>query len=122
MGRRPHRGRVAQAETVVAQRRAERDDLAGQIEAEVRKAILDLAAAKNQVELTRRNADVTREVLGLTRQRFDAGVGENVEVVQAQEAVATAAYDYINSVFAHNVSKLNVARAMGQAADRSRSS
>jgi len=111
-------GRIAQAETVVAQRRAERDDLAGQIEAEVRKAFLDLAAAKDQVELTRRNGDVTREVLELTRQRFEAGVGENVEVVQAQEAVATAAYDYINSVFAHNLSKLNLARAMGQAADR----
>lgn len=111
-------GRIAQAETVVAQRRAERDDLAGQIEAEVRKAFLDLSAARDQVELTRRNADVSREVLDLTRQRFDAGVSENIEVVQAQEAVATAAYDHINSVFAHNLNKLNLARAMGQAADR----
>lgn len=111
-------GHVSQAEATVAQRRAERDDLAGQIEADVRKAFLDLTAAQNQVELARRNADVTREVLDLTRQRFEAGIGENLEVVQAQEAVATAAFDYINSVFAHNVSKLNLARAMGQAAER----
>lgn len=109
---------MAQAEAVVAQRHAERDDLAGQIEADVRKAFLDMEAATSQVELSRRNVDVTRKVLDLTRQRFDAGVGDSLEVVQAQEAVATAAFDHVNGVFAHNVSKLNLAKAVGQAADR----
>lgn len=106
---------VLQAEAVVAQRQAERDDLSGQIEADVRKAFLDVAAAGRQVELARANVEVTQEAMALTRQRFEAGVGDSVEVMQAQEAVATAAYDVINSVFAHNLGKLNLARAMGQA-------
>ncbi|HYB22017.1 MAG TPA: TolC family protein, partial [Thermodesulfobacteriota bacterium] len=36
----------------------------------------------------------------LTRQRFEAGISDNVEVVRAQESLAAAELDYINSVFA----------------------
>jgi outer membrane protein TolC len=111
-------GHVLQAEAVVAQRRAELDDLAGQVEGEVRKAFLDLQAATTQVTLAQRNAQVTREAMTLTHQRFDAGIANNMEVVQAQELVATAELDFINSIFAHNISKLSLARAMGQAAVR----
>ncbi|MGD0438171.1 MAG: hypothetical protein ABSB86_17045 [Bryobacteraceae bacterium] len=46
------------------------------------------------------------------------GTGDyNVEVVQSQESVAGAELDYINSVFAHNVAKLSLARSVGQAGD-----
>jgi outer membrane protein TolC len=109
-------GDVAQAEALVAQRRAELEDVTSQVEAEVRKAFLDLQASASQVGVAQRNLTVTREALDLTRQRFDVGVSDNVEVVQAQEAVATAELDYINSIFAHNVAKLNLARSTGQAA------
>ena len=63
---------------------------------------------------------MTRETLDLTRQRFEAGVSDNIEVVQAQESVSTAAFDHINSVFAHNIAKLSLARALGRTADRVR--
>jgi outer membrane protein TolC len=55
--------------------------------------------------------------LDLTRQRFEAGVTENVEVVQAQASLAAADLDYINSVFAHNLAKLSLARATGNASE-----
>ena len=106
---------MSQAEAVVAQRKAELEDLTSQIEADIRRATLDLSAAASQVDLAARNVVVTKEALGLTRQRFEAGVAESVEVVQAQEAVTTAELDYINGVFAHNLSKLTLARATGQA-------
>ena len=60
---------------------------------------------------------MSQETLVLTRQRFDAGVTDTVEVVQTEQTVATAQLDYINSVFAHNVAKLSLARAMGGTAD-----
>jgi outer membrane protein TolC len=109
---------VQQAEAVVAQRQAELEDLSGQVEADIRRALLDLGAATSQVELAGRNVTVTKEALGLTRQRFEAGVAESLEVVQAQEAVATAELDYINGVFAHNLGKLALARATGDADER----
>ena len=71
----------------------------------------------DQVGVAKENLTVTRETLVLTRQRFQAGVSDNVEVVQAQESLASAELDYINSVFAHNVAKLSLARAIGAPPD-----
>jgi outer membrane protein TolC len=109
-------GDVQQAEAALAQRQAERGDLRGEIEADVRKSYLDLQAATREVEVSRENMKVSQQNLKLTRQRFDAGVADNLEVVQSQESIANAEMDYINSVFAHNVAKLSLARASGQAA------
>jgi outer membrane protein TolC len=111
------KGQTEVAEAALAQRLAERDDVKGRIESEVRSAYLDLQASVSQVEVARRNIAVTTQNLALTRQRFEAGVSDNVEVVQSQEALATAHFDYINSVFAHNLAKLSLARAVGRAAE-----
>jgi len=111
-------GHIEQAEAVLAQRLAELEDLNGLIESDVRKSYLDLQSAGSQVEVAQKNREITNETLGLTRQRFEAGVSDNVEVVQAQESVAAADMDYINAVFAHNLAKLSLARSVGQLADR----
>jgi outer membrane protein TolC len=110
-------GDIEQANASLSQRRAELEDLRSRVESEVRNALLDLEAATSQVDVSRQNLDVTRETLTLTRQRFDAGITDSVEVSEAQSSVASAELDYINSVFAHNVAKLSLARAAGNAAD-----
>jgi outer membrane protein TolC len=110
-------GDIKQAEASLAQRRAELEDLKSQVESDVRNAYLDLRAATSQVEVARRNLQVTKETVDLTRQRFDAGVTDNVEVIQAQEFLTSAELDVINSVFAHNLAKLSLARSIASAAD-----
>ncbi len=110
-------GEITQAKASLAQRRAELEDTRSQVESDVRNAYLDLRAATSQAEVAQRNLQVTRETLDLTRQRFDAGVTDNVEVVQAQESLTSAELDVINSVFAHNVAKLSLARSVASAAD-----
>ncbi|MGP8260658.1 MAG: TolC family protein [Acidobacteriaceae bacterium] len=110
-------GDIKAAQAALAQRQSELDDLKGQVESDVRNAYLDLQAATSQVKLAQRNLQVNKETLDLTRQRFDAGVTDNVEVVQAQESLSSADLDVINSVFAHNLAKLSLARAIASAAD-----
>jgi outer membrane protein TolC len=109
-------GDVEQADAALAQRRAEYEDLKGQIESDVRNAFLDLQAAGNQVEVAQKNIQVTKEEADLTRQKLQAGVSTTVELTQAEQSVTTAQFDYINAVFAHNIAKLSLARAMGRAA------
>ena len=104
---------VSEADAVLAQRHAELDDLKSSIEGQVRNAYLDLQTATSQVDVAKTNLAVSQETLTLARQRFDAGVTDTVEVVQTEQTVATAQLDYINSVFAHNVAKLSLARAIG---------
>lgn len=106
---------IQQAETALAQRRAELEDTRSQIESDVRNAFLDLQAAANQVTVAQQNVDLMGETLKETQQRFEAGVSQSYDIVQSQESVAGARLDYINSVFAHNIAKLSLARALGNA-------
>ncbi|MBV9038206.1 MAG: TolC family protein, partial [Acidobacteriaceae bacterium] len=109
---------IEQAQAALDQRRAELEDTRSRIESEVRNALFDLQAATNQVEVSRNNRQVARETLQLTRQRFEAGVTDTVEVVQSEASVASADLDYITSLFAHNLAKLSLARALGNTETR----
>ncbi len=111
-------GDVEQAQAAQDQRRAEFEDTRARIESDVRNALFDLQAAASQVEVSRNNQRVVRETLQLTRQRFEAGVTDTVEVVQSEAAVASADLDYITSLFAHNLAKLSLARALGNTETR----
>jgi outer membrane protein TolC len=111
-------GDIAQAAAVLAQRQAELEDTRGQIEAEVREAYLDLDAAAGQVEVARKNLQVAQDTLEMTRTRMEAGVVNTLEVVQSQQTVASAQLDLIDSVFAHNLAKLSLARALGHVSEQ----
>ena len=67
------------------------------------------------MEVARQNIQVNEETLNLTRQQLDAGISDTVAVVQSQDVLAIAQSDYINSVFAHNVAKLAMTRAIAAA-------
>jgi outer membrane protein TolC len=108
-------GDVLQAEAALQQAQQQLENLRGQIDYEVRTALLDLAAAAEQVEVARSSVDLADQTLTQAKDRFAAGVTDNLEVVQAQEAVAAANENYISSLYAHNLSKVALARAMGYA-------
>ena len=112
------KGDVEQAAAVLDQRKSEYQDLRGRVDADVRSAFLDLTSAASLVRVAQSNRDLANDTLTQARDRFAAGVTDTVEVVQAQEAVAAAELDYIDSLYAHNLAKATLARAMGQA-DRS---
>ncbi len=58
-------------------------------------------------------SDLAADQLSQAQDRFTAGVASNIEVVQAQEVVATATDNYIASLYAHNLAKISLARALG---------
>ncbi len=104
-----------QADAQLQQRRSQLEDMRGRIEYEVRTAFLDLKTAADQVNVARSSVDLATQQLGQARDRFAAGVTDTIEVVQAQEALAAANDNYISALFAHNLAKLSLARALGVA-------
>jgi outer membrane protein TolC len=106
---------VLQAEATLRQTTSQLEDLRGRIDYEVRTAFLDLNAAAAQVEVARSSIDLAEQALTQARDRFAAGVSDNLEVIQAQEAVASAHEGYISSLYAHNLGKIALVRAMGYA-------
>ena len=107
------KGDLTEAEATLRQRKAEAENLRGQIDYDVRTAFLNLQAAKEQVAVARQNVDLSNENLARSQERFAAGVTDSVEVVQAQQALASANDQYITALYAHNLSKLQLARALG---------
>ena len=106
---------VLQSEATLRQARAQLDNLRGQIEYEIRTALLDIEAADQQVQVARSSVDLAEQTLMQARDRFSAGVTDNLEVVQAQQTVAGAHESYISSLYAHNLAKIELVRAMGYA-------
>jgi outer membrane protein TolC len=107
------RADVLDASTTVKQRREDLANLQGQIDQEVRAALLDLKSAADQVAVAQDNVALANETLTQARDRFAAGVTDNIEVVQAQDSVASAQQNFISAVYAHNLAKVALARAMG---------
>jgi outer membrane protein TolC len=106
---------VLEADAQLKQARSQLGDLRGKIDYQVRSALLDLAAAAEQVAVTRSSVDLAEQTFAQSQDRFTAGVADNLEVVQAQEALASAHESYIQSLYAHNLSKVELAYAIGDA-------
>jgi outer membrane protein TolC len=113
-GGRTH-GDTLQAEAALRSAQQQLDNLRGQIDFDVRSALLDLQSAADEVEVARSSVDLAAETLTQSRDRFIAGVTDNLEVVQAQDSVASANQAYITSLYAHNIAKVELARAIGYA-------
>jgi len=106
---------VEQAQATLHQRQAELADQRGRVEQEVRSALIELETAIGEVRLAESNRGFANETLRQAQDRFNAGVTTTVEVVQAQEQVASADSDYISGLFAFDLARISLARAMGQA-------
>lgn len=106
---------VLEADAQLKQARQQLGDLRGRIDYEVRTALLDLNASAEQVDVARSSVELAEQALAQSQDRFTAGVTDNLEVVQAQEAVASAHETYIQSLYAHNLAKVELAYAIGDA-------
>ena len=113
-GNRVH-GDILEASAKLEQSRERLENLRGQIDLDVRAALLSLESASEQVTVARSNIDLAEQTLAQSRDRFAAGVADTVEVVQAQEAVASAHDAYISSLYSYNYAKISLARAVGLA-------
>ncbi|HEY6339514.1 MAG TPA: TolC family protein [Candidatus Sulfotelmatobacter sp.] len=106
---------VLEADAQLKRARSQLGDLGGRIDYEVRASLLDLQAAADQVEVARSSVELAEQALAQSQDRFTAGVADNLEVVQAQESVATAHENYIQSLYGNNLAKIELARAIGDA-------
>jgi outer membrane protein TolC len=112
------RADIEQAQADLARRQAEYEDLKGRIAYDVRVALLDVNASDSSVKVAEENRRLADKALGQSRDRFANGVTNYLEVVQAQETVAAASENYIQSLYSYNVAMISLARAMGGADTR----
>ncbi len=88
-------------------------DLRLQIGAEVRLANQDTRSRHAQVAVAERSLRLAEEELRLAQIRFEQGVADNREIVDAQNSLAIASDNLIEAIYQYNLSRLELARVRG---------
>jgi outer membrane protein TolC len=83
------------------------------IDAQIRASMLDVDSSAELVKVARSNVDLATQVLADSRDRFSAGVDDNLPVVRAQATLASAQSQLVSTQFQYNQAKLMLARNTG---------
>jgi outer membrane protein TolC len=92
----------------------ERADLRDQIALEVKTAMAQLESARHEVDVANLGVKLAQEEVAQARDRFQAGVANNIEVITAQDALARANDNQIAALYGYNQSRADLAHAIGQ--------
>jgi outer membrane protein TolC len=90
------------------------DDLRNQIALDVKTALLNLDSARNEVQVANLGVELSKQEVDQARDRFKAGVANNIEVIQAQDSLARANDNQIAALYRFNQARADYARAIGQ--------
>jgi len=89
-------------------------DLRNQIALDVKTALVNLDSARNQVRVANLGVQLSKEEVDQARDRFKAGVANNIEVIQAQDSLARANDNQIAALYRFNQARADLARSVGQ--------
>ncbi|PYS36533.1 MAG: hypothetical protein DMF75_00740 [Acidobacteria bacterium] len=109
------RGRIQVATSRKSQAELQLASVRGQVEEDVRLAFADLRTTAEAVRAADLSVTLASRELEMARDRFRSGVGDNIEVVTAQAALANARLDQVTALAVYNGARLNLAAALGRA-------
>lgn len=89
-------------------------ELRNRIAQEVKTAVAQLEAARNEVKVANLGLDLARQEVEQARDRFQAGVANNIEVITAQNELSRANDNQIGALYRYNQARADLAHAVGQ--------
>ena len=89
-------------------------DIRNRVALEVKTALAQLASARSEVDVANLGVDLARQEVDQARDRFQAGVANNVEVVQAQDELSRANDNQIGALYRYNQARADLAHSTGQ--------
>ncbi|MEN9632986.1 MAG: hypothetical protein RL077_1390 [Verrucomicrobiota bacterium] len=84
-----------------------------QISTELRIAVQDAGSRNAQIVVAEKGGRLAQEELRLAQQRYQQGVADNREVVEAQNRLALAEDNLVEAIYQYNLSRVELARAKG---------
>ena len=81
---------------------------------EVKSAGADLTSGRSQVDVARSGLALADKELGQARERFAAGIANNIELITAQDSLARAHDNLIDALYRYNLAHAQLAHATGQ--------
>jgi outer membrane protein len=108
------RAEIVRADLEIRKLEQQKEDLRNQIALDVKTALLNLQSARSEVQVANLGVQLSTEEVDQARDRFKAGVANNIEVIQAQDSLARANDNQIAALYRFNQSRADLARAIGQ--------
>jgi outer membrane protein TolC len=105
---------IARAELEQKKNAQQQQEQRNAIALEVKTAVAQMEAARHQVEVANLGVKLANQEVEQARDRFQAGVANNIEVVQAQDALARASDNQIVALYRYNQARADLAHATGQ--------
>jgi len=92
-----------------------KEDVSRQIEEDVRIAIENLASSEEEVAAADQTVQLSDRELEMARDRYAAGIGDNITVTSAQVVLATSRKDQVDALADSTAARLNYEMALGRA-------
>ena len=105
---------IVRADLEIRKLEQQQADLRNQIALDVKTALLNLSSARNEVQVANLGVVLSKEEVDQARDRFKAGVANNIEVIQAQDALSRANDNQIAALYRFNQARADLARSIGQ--------
>jgi len=105
---------IAKASLEVQKLDQQKADLRNQIALDVKTSLLNLASGRSEVQVANLGVELAKEEVSQARDRFRAGVANNIEVISAQDSLARANDNQILALYRFNQARADFARAVGQ--------
>jgi outer membrane protein len=105
---------IVRADLEIKRLEQQKDDLRNQIALDVKTALLNLQSARSEVQVANLGVQLSKEEVDQARDRFKAGVANNIEVIQAQDSLARANDNQIAALYRFNQARADLARSIGQ--------
>jgi len=106
--------RTAKAQFELDQVRSAKRDAQSQVGLEIQMARAEMEAARSEVEVADLTVKLADEALVQARHRFEAGVSNNIELINAQDDLAKANDNQISALYRLNQHRADLAKATGQ--------
>ena len=105
---------IARANLEIQRIEQQQADLRNSIALDVKTSLINLGSARNEVQVANLGVQLSKEEVDQARDRFQAGVANNIEVIQAQDSLARANDNQIAALYRFNQARADLARAIGQ--------
>jgi outer membrane protein TolC len=108
------RAEIARANLEIQRIKQQQADLRNSIALDVKTSLINLGSSRNEVQVANLGVQLSKEEVDQARDRFKAGVANNIEVIQAQDSLARANDNQIAALYRFNQARADLARAVGQ--------
>src|SRR5258707_177457 len=108
------RAETVRADLDIQRLQQQQSDLRNSIALDVKTALINLDSPRSQVRVANLGVQLSKEEVDQARDRFNAGVANNIEVIQAQDSLARANDNQIAALYRFNQARADLARAIGQ--------